>query len=75
MLSSTHDHVKDQPLTPSLGSRIFRIEWLGQTTASICWIISVFAYGLNSTGDFLQLSAASAWLIANIAAAANYQKN
>ena len=44
--------------------------WIGQTTASLCWIISVFAYGLSEPGDYLQLSAASAWLIANIASVA-----
>ncbi len=49
--------------------KIMRIEWLGQTVASICWIGSVLAYGISSSGDWLQLSAASAWLLANIAAA------
>ncbi len=49
----------------SLVGRMLRIEWLGQTVASVCWIISVFAYGLESTGDYLQLTAASAWFIAN----------
>lgn len=48
-------------------AKVVRIEWLGQTVASLCWIASVFAYGLSSTGDYLQLSAASAWLLANIA--------
>ncbi|MEM1423064.1 MAG: hypothetical protein AAGH64_03575 [Planctomycetota bacterium] len=47
--------------------RALRIEWLGQTAASMLWIASVFAYGISSAGDCLQLSAASAWLIANIA--------
>lgn len=45
------------------------IEWFGQTAASIFWIASVFAYGVSSTGDILQLAAASAWLLANISAA------
>ena len=49
--------------------RVLRIEWLGQTVASICWIASVLAYEINSTGDWLQLCAASSWLLANIAAA------
>ena len=49
-------------------SRALRVEWLGQTAASVCWIASMLTYGLNSTGDWLQLSAASAWLLANIAA-------
>ena len=48
--------------------RFLRIEWLGQTVASICWIGSVLAYGISSFGDWLQLFAASSWLLANIAA-------
>ena len=48
--------------------RLLRIEWIGQTVASICWIGSVLAYQVNSIGDWLQLCAASAWLLANIAA-------
>lgn len=42
-------------------------KWLGQTFASVFWLGSIFAYGINSTGDVLQLCAASAWLTANIA--------
>ncbi|MEM9066319.1 MAG: hypothetical protein AAGB51_12605 [Planctomycetota bacterium] len=57
--------------TPGPLAGVLRIEWLGQTAASLCWIASVFAYGLSSAGDYLQLSAASAWLIANIAVALN----
>ena len=41
-------------------------EWLGQTIASLCWIISVFSYGISSTGDWLQLLAASSWMVSNI---------
>lgn len=48
--------------------RMLRIDWLGQTLASLCWIGSVFCYGIGSLGDGLQLSAAIAWLVANIAA-------
>ena len=48
--------------------RALRVEWLGQTIASLCWIASVFVYGISSGGDWLQLAAASAWLLANIAA-------
>ncbi|MEM9364853.1 MAG: hypothetical protein AAGD07_02580 [Planctomycetota bacterium] len=44
------------------------IEWLGQTVASLCWIGSVFTYGISSSGDWLQLCAASAWFLANVAA-------
>ena len=52
---------------PTLVSRVLRVEWLGQTVASLCWIVSVFVYGISSAGDCLQLAAASAWLIANLA--------
>ncbi|MGI9442089.1 MAG: hypothetical protein ACR2N1_06460 [Rubripirellula sp.] len=48
--------------------KVLSIEWLGQTVASACWICSVLAYGVQSAGDWLQLCAASAWLLANIAA-------
>ncbi len=57
------------------GSKVLRIDWLGQTLASLCWIISVFVYGFSngdglqmSMGDWLQLAAASSWFIANMAA-------
>lgn len=49
--------------------KVLRVEWLGQTAASLCWIASVFVYGISSAGDWLQLGAASAWLLANLAAA------
>ncbi|MEM6798140.1 MAG: hypothetical protein AAF589_01375 [Planctomycetota bacterium] len=49
--------------------KLLRLEWLGQTVASVCWIVSVLTYGISSAGDWLQLCAASAWLLANIAAA------
>ena len=49
-------------------ARVLRIEWIGQTVASLCWIGSVLAYGISSGGDWLQLLAASSWLVANIAA-------
>ena len=48
--------------------KMMSIEWLGQTIASGSWIISVFVYGLSSTGDYLQLVAASSWMLSNIAA-------
>ena len=47
--------------------KMLSFEWLGQTIASLCWIISVFAYEITSTGDWLQLTAASSWMISNIA--------
>ena len=48
-------------------ARVRSIKWLGQTTASLCWIGSLLTSGIGSTGDWLQLCAASAWLLANIA--------
>ena len=47
--------------------KIMTVGWLGQTVASLCWILSVFAYGISTTGDWLQLFAASSWMISNIA--------
>jgi hypothetical protein len=47
---------------------MLRIEWLGQTVASLCWMLSVGAYGVSALGDWLQLAAASAWFVANVAA-------
>ena len=51
-------------------SKVKSIPWLGQTLASLCWIISVFVYTNGSemsTGDWLQLAAASCWMVSNIA--------
>ena len=56
---------------PSRLTRMLKLEWLGQTVASLCWIASVYTYGISSSGDWLQLCAASAWLCANIAAVAS----
>jgi hypothetical protein len=50
-----------------LVSRMLRLEWLGQTMASLCWIVSVFLYGIEKAADVLQLVAASSWLVANVA--------
>ena len=50
-----------------LVSRMLRLEWLGQTVASLCWIVSVFLYGIEKAADVLQLVAASSWLMANVA--------
>jgi len=47
--------------------RMKSFEWLGQTIASLSWIVSVFVYGISSTGDWLQLLAASSWMVSNIA--------
>ena len=65
------EHAEVSAVSRSSGgrwSKMLRLEWLGQTVASGCWIASVFTYGLNSAGDWLQLCAATAWFIANIAA-------
>ncbi|MDE2966385.1 MAG: hypothetical protein OXS30_02700 [Chloroflexota bacterium] len=48
-------------------ARALRITWLGQTAASLCWIVSMLVYGIETGGDWLQLCAASAWLLANLA--------
>ncbi len=67
MLTGNDEVVVSGPVR-SRFARALRIEWLGQTIASLCWIASVLAYGISSTGDWLQLFAASAWLVANVAA-------
>ena len=56
---------------PPWTRKALRLEWLGQMLASLCWILSVFAYGLGTLGDALQLAAASSWLVANLAALAS----
>ena len=49
-------------------SKMMRIEWIGQTLASLFWIVGVFAYGgPEGLGDWLQLMAASSWMLSNIA--------
>ena len=68
MLTQTEDGTAVSPERPSWLKRALRIEWLGQTVASLAWVVSVFTYGISSTGDWLQLLAASAWLVANITA-------
>ena len=52
-------------------ARALSVEWLGQTAASLFWITSMLAYGVTSTGDWLQILAASAWLLSNVAALVN----
>lgn len=51
--------------------KIMTAEWLGQTIASACWIVSVFVYADGAlpvaAGDWLQLTAASSWMVANFA--------
>ena len=67
MLSKSEHGEPNTPLNRNRFSRALRVEWLGQTAASLFWISSVFVYGISSAGDWLQLCAASAWLVANIA--------
>ena len=57
--------ISTAPIQTRLG-KISSLEWLGQTVASLCWIISVFLYGITSAGDWLQLLAASSWMLSNI---------
>lgn len=66
--SSDLGSVSELPCSKPSWRAAVTLSWTGQTVASLCWIISVFAYGISSTGDVLQLAAASAWLIANVAA-------
>lgn len=66
-VSGSESHVSESKAQKSPIQRMLRLEWLGQTVASICWIVSVFSYGIEKTGDWLQLAAATAWLLANIA--------
>ena len=68
MLSNDKEGAVIAPARPSRLSRAMRVEWLGQMAASLFWIVSVFVYGISETGDWLQLCAASAWFVANIAA-------
>lgn len=69
MPQSSTRSVVGETLEEPLGmvQKMLRVEWMGQTLASTCWIVSVFVYGINSSGDWLQLAAASSWLVANLA--------
>ena len=66
LIGGANEAASVTPRRSRLG-RALRVEWLGQTAASVCWIASMLTYGIHSGGDWLQLSAASAWLLANIA--------
>jgi len=68
MLTEHNDGAAPMPEERSRFANVLRVEWLGQTAASLFWIASVLTYGISSSGDWLQLSAASAWLLANAAA-------
>ena len=71
MLNESNNIKRTETTTQSNDARISKmmsLEWLGQTVASGAWIVSVFVYGLASTGDYLQLIAASSWMLSNVAA-------
>ena len=71
MLNENNITTKPVVATQLNGTRISKmmsLEWLGQTIASGAWIVSVFVYGLASTGDYLQLVAASSWMLSTVAA-------
>lgn len=71
---SNNDEVGGMSTSPRI-SKMMSFEWLGQTLASMCWIVSVFMYetdvNLWSNGDWLQLAAASSWMMSNIASVVN----
>ena len=64
---STNTVDLENEITITRLEKISSIEWLGQMVASLCWIISVFSYGISTNGDWLQLVAASSWMASNIA--------
>ena len=76
MLTETQGEAVIPRKEQSLLKRMLRIDWLGQMMASLFWVASVFVYSIaasgnwlpTAAGDWLQLLAASAWMIANIAA-------
>ena len=49
-----------------------KLVWFFQLIASVSWMVSVFAYGLNESAAYLQLLASSAWTVSNII---NYFRN
>ncbi len=66
MLRRTEDAALGSSAKRSRLSRARSLSWLGQTAASLFWIGSMLIYGLESGGDWLQLCAATAWLVANV---------
>ena len=71
MLTSAGQRDDDVSLNAQAPNRLqqaLRLEWLGQTAAALLWGTSVFVYGISAPGDWLQLGAATAWLVANLAA-------
>ena len=71
MLNESNNIKRTETTTQSnntRNSKMMSLEWLGQTVASGAWIVSVFVYGLASTGDYLPLVAASSWMLSIVAA-------
>ncbi len=66
-INSINQNVSNTESRNTRINKMMSLEWLGQTVASGAWIVSVFVYGLASTGDYLQLVAASSWMLSNIA--------
>ena len=66
--NETNETTINTDKTQTRMGKMMSLEWLGQTIASGSWIVSVFVYGLSGTGDYLQLVAASSWMLSNIAA-------
>ena len=54
--------------SPTRIEKMMSVGWFGQVLASMFWILSVFSYGITTSGDWLQLLAASSWMMSNIAA-------
>ena len=75
MLTETEREVVMTAPARSRVAEALTVEWVGQTAASIFWMGSVLSYGISSSGDWLQLFASSAWLMANIAALTNAKEN
>ena len=71
MLISKNENIRNVSTTEKRPLTAIKLDWLGQMLASMLWAISVFVYGISSTGDILQLCAALAWMAANIAAFVN----
>ncbi|TWT57387.1 hypothetical protein KOR42_07470 [Thalassoglobus neptunius] len=59
---------------PTVLESALTFNWGGQMIASTCWVLSIFAYGISTVGDLFQLAAATAWMISNIAALWETQK-
>ena len=68
MLTNAKDLATQPPTSSSRLNKMLKVDWLGQTLASLAWVVSVFSYGISEVGDWLQRVAACSWFLANIAA-------